>query len=278
LAEAVPPGLALSILADLPTELWPAYADSLVLTIRRLDLGPGAVTEIRRTQGPLLFFIESGTVGVSVNGRMQSQSAGGATLVETGQHYLLRNEIDEPASVLRLALVPPDEETTVGRGEIAQVIDVGDEIATSPGAVESRLLLQADVPAMSGTAHLFLACLSWVDPMADPGEVSHPGPVGFLVLDGELLVGESGTLSAGDCTLFPPRSPRWLRAGDPPPTILMFGAAPDDQPLWLAADVGSGSSSPGDRLVFDCGGQAAPDEPPVAAGLTPGDSTTLARL
>ena len=278
LGTGMPSGLALTVLADQATEQWPAFADSLVLTIRRLNLVPAAVTEIRRTQGPLLFYVESGSVGLSVNGRMQTQSPGVATLVETGQHYLLRNDSTESATILRLALVPPDEETTVGRGEIAQVIDGGSEIAASPGSIESRLLLRADVPAMSGRAHLFLACLSWVDPGADLGATSHPGPVGYLVLDGQLLVGDAGILNAGDCTLFPAQSPRRLRAGDPPPTLLMFGAVPDDHPLWIPADEGSGSGTVGEPSEFECGDLMAPDEPPVAAELTPHHPEVRVRL
>jgi hypothetical protein len=278
LGEGLPAGLALTVLADQATEQWPTFADSLVLTIRRLDMVPGAVTEIRRTQGPLLFYVESGIVGLSVNGSMQPQSPGVATLVQTGQHYLLRNDANVPATIVRLALVPPDEETTVGRGDIAQVIDAGDEITVSPGTVESRLLLRADVPTMSGPTHLFLACLTFPALGVDPGEASHPGPVGYLVLDGQLLVGDAGTLNAGDCTLFPTQSPRRLRAGDPPPTLLMFGAVPADQPLWIPADTVSDSISAGDPSPFECGELAVPDEPPVAAELTPLDPSRLARL
>lgn len=276
LAEGVPAGLALSVLADRPAEQWPAFADSLVMTIRRLNLAPGAVTDIRRTQGPLLFYVESGNVGLSINGRMQPQSPGAAALVETGQHYLLRNDPNEPATVLRLALVPPDEETTVNRGGVAQVIDAGQEIAMSPGAVESQMLVRADVPALSGTTRLFLACLAWVDASADPGEASHPGPVGFLVLDGQLLVGETGVLSAGDCTFFSPQAPRRLRAGDPSPTVLMFGVLPGGERLWNPAGV-SDPVSPSDRPMFECGIHAAPDETPDAASMVPRHPQLLVR-
>jgi quercetin dioxygenase-like cupin family protein len=278
LGEGLPSGLALTVLADQPTEQWPAFADSLVLTIRRLDLVPGAVTEIRRTQGPLLFYVASGTVGLSINGRMQSQPPGVSALVQTGQHYLLRNDATEPASVVRLALVPPDEETTVGRGEVAQVVDAGDEIAASPGTVESRLLLRADVPTISGSAHLFLGCLSWVDSGSDPGETYHPGPVGYLVLDGQLLIGDTGTLHAGECTLFPPQSPRRLRAGDAPPTVLVFGAVPGDQPLLIPADTLPDPGSAGAPAEFECNELTVPVEPPVAADLAPRDPALLVRL
>ena len=268
LGEGVPAGMALAVLADRPAEQWPAFADNLVMTIRRLNLAPGAVTEIRRTQGPLLFYVESGNVGLSINGRMQPQAPGAATLVETGQHYLLRNDPNESASILRLALVPPDEETTVNRGGIAQVIDAGQEIAMSPGAVESQMLLRADVSAVSGATRLFFACLTWTDASADPGEASHPGPVGFLVLDGQLLVGETGALGAGDCTFFSPQAPRRLRAGDPSPTVLMFGVLPGGERLWNPAG-GTDPASPADRSMFECGIQAAPDELPVAASTVP---------
>jgi quercetin dioxygenase-like cupin family protein len=278
LGQKLSSGLALTVLADQQTEQWPAFSDSLVLTIRHLHLIPGAVTEIRRTRGPLLFYVESGTVGLSINGRMEARASGVATLVQTGQHYLLRNEASEPATILRLALVPPDEETTVGRGEIAQVIDTGNEIAANPGTIESQLLMRAGIPSVVGPTHLFLACLSWLDPRADPGETSHPGPVGYLVLDGQLLVGDAGTLQAGDCTLFPPHSPRRLRAGEPPPTLLMFGAVPIDRPLWIPANATSNSGSAGEPSEFECGEPTAPAEPPVAADLAPRDPALLVSL
>jgi quercetin dioxygenase-like cupin family protein len=278
LDEGVPPGLALSVLADLSTETWPAFANSLVLTVRQLSLQADAVTDARRTQGPLLFYVASGSVGISVNGRLQPHAPGSALLVETGQNYLLRNDSADPAIVLRLALVPPDEETTVGRGDVAAVIDDGNEIAAGAESIESTLLLSADLPAMTGPMHLFLACLSWTDAEADPGEAAHPGPVGLLVLDGQLLIGESGMLDAGDCTVFPPASPRHLRAGHPPPVILMFGAVPEEDPLWLYDVASAQNGTPSARASFACGDAAEPGEPPVAAGLMPDADPSAAPL
>jgi hypothetical protein len=91
------------------------------------------------------------------------------------------------------------------------------------------------------------------------------------------LIGDSGTLDAGGCTLFAPQSVRRLRAGDPPPTLLMFGAVPGDQPLWIPADSATGGSA-GGPSEFECGEFAAPAEPPVAAGLAPHDPARLAPL
>jgi quercetin dioxygenase-like cupin family protein len=269
LPAGMPSGLIFSVLADRPADEWPEFAGSLVLTVRHLTLDPGAVTDIRRTQGPLLFYVESGEVGISVNGQLEPHGTGASRLVETGQNYLLRNESAEPASLLRLALVPPEEETTVGRGDIAQVIDGSNEIIANAEPIASRLLLSADVAAFDAPMRLFLACLAWSDPTADPGEGSRPGPVGFLVLDGQLLIGESGALEAGSCTLFPPDAPRRLRAGDPAPSVLVFGAVPEGASFWTPAGEASEPEAAPERLTFECGAVEEPGEAPSAAYAKP---------
>ncbi|MBA2596539.1 MAG: hypothetical protein H0V00_07935 [Chloroflexia bacterium] len=236
LADGLPPGLALDVLADRATTHWPEFARGLVLTIRQLSLKPDAVSAMRRTEGPLLFYVASGTAGVSVNGQTETYAAGGAVLVETGQNYLLRNDAPDPAILLRLALAPPDEETTVSnKGGVAQVLPGDLEVAADAGAIESLMLATADIPTLDGAAHLFIGCLSWTDPHVEPGVGSYPGPVGLWVLDGRLLVGDAQTLERNETTVFQSEAPRRLRAGDPPPVVLMFGVIPQGEPLWTAA-------------------------------------------
>jgi quercetin dioxygenase-like cupin family protein len=233
LDDGLPSGLTLDILADKSTERWPEFARGLVLTVRRLTLAPEAVSDMRRTEGPLLYYIESGTVGVAINGRAEDYESGGSILIETGQNYLLRNDLSTPAIVLRLALVPPEEETTVSnRGAVAQVLPGDNDLAPESAFIESVLLVEADIPAMKGTTHLFLACLTWADPASDPGVRWYAGPVGFQVLAGQLLVGDVEALSTGESTIFQPEASRRLRAGEPPPILLMFGAIPQDAPIW----------------------------------------------
>jgi quercetin dioxygenase-like cupin family protein len=243
LPDGLPAGLTLDVLADRSTERWPEFARGLVLTVRQLTLAPGAFSDMRRTEGPLLFYVESGPVAISINGRTEDYEAGSAVLVETGQNYLLRSDAPTPAILLRLALVPPEEETTVSnRGGVAQVRLEGNDVVAESASIQSLLLVSADITVPKGAAHLFLACLTWDDPASDPGSGSYPGPVGFQVLAGKLLVGEGEVLDTGQSTVFPPRTPRRLRAGDPPPILLMFGAIPTDAPLWTPATAARGGS------------------------------------
>jgi quercetin dioxygenase-like cupin family protein len=269
LAAGLPAGIALAVLAEQPSERWPGFVRGLVLTVRHLTLAPGADSTQRRTSGPLLFYVETGTVGISINSRLQPYEQGAAALVETNQYYLLRNDTAAPATVLRLALVPPGEETTVGRrpGEIAVIRGV--EEPAGPEPIDSRLLLSADVPVLAGRTRLFLACLSWTDPAADPGEAAHPGPVGLVVLHGQLLVGETGDLGEGGCVLFQPQAPHRLRAGDPPPVVLVVGAVPEGAQLWSSPTAGAEPGPSTVRFTVRCGEPEQPDDGSEAASVLP---------
>jgi hypothetical protein len=92
--------------------------------------------------------------------------------------------------------------------------------------------VEADIPALKGTTHLFLACLTWADPASDPGFGWYFGPVGLQVLAGQLLMGDVEFLSTRESTIFQPEASRRLQAGEPPPILLMFGAIPQDAPIW----------------------------------------------
>ena len=269
LGDGLPPGLQLTLLAEQTTDQMPPYTDGLVLTLRQITLAPDAATKVRLTNGPLLFYVASGEIVLSIGGQLQTQAPGSAEFVDTGQRYALQNDRDTPAILWRVALVPSGLETTVGWGDIAQVIDGGEEIAASAETITSRLLVSTNVPALSGSGRFFLACLTWGDPAADTGDSAYRGPVGLLVLDGLLLIGDSGTLEAGSCVAFPAQSPRRLRAGDPPPTVLMFGALPADGPLMLPVTATAGASATPERIEFACEDDSAPAAEPAAASLAP---------
>ena len=276
LADELPPGLALAVLADEATEEWPPFARGLVMTVRYLTLDPGVASAMRQSQGPILFYVASGAVGVSINGQPRVVEQGASFLVERSKNYQLRNEdATTPASVLRVQVVPPGGETKVARGDIATAVDDEQAFAPGPPFIASRLLLSVDVPAVDGPTHLVLGCLSWADVSADPGEVVHAGPVALLVLEGELLVGDAGSLAAGQCTVFDGTVAHRLRAGSPAPRVLMIGILPDGAPLW--AEPGDGDPTPG-RLAFSCEPAAMPDAIPDAARHAPGGLAARARL
>jgi hypothetical protein len=254
-AAGLPSGLTLVVLTDQPTEHWPLRASGLILTLRHLDLDPGAASASRRADGPLLFYVETGSVGISINSLMTYYEAGAGVLVQRGQRYVLRNASEAPASMLRVEVVAPGEETEVAIGDPVDVHKVDRESPPGPPFIASRLLLTGEIPAIEGKTHLILGCLSWTDPAADPGDITHPGPVGYLVVRGQMLVGETASRVAGECVGFQARRPHRLRAGNPPPVVLVVTAMPDGSQLWTAENIGEGSEASTNRLRFACGEQ-----------------------
>ena len=255
-AAGLPSGLELVVLADQPTEDWPLRVSGLILTLRHLELDPGAASESRRAEGPLLFYVETGSVGISINSQMAYFEAGASVLVQRSQRYVLRNASEAPASMLRVQIVPPGEETEVGYGEPVEVRREDRESPPGPPFIDSRLLLTGEIPAIEGRTHLILGCVSWSDPTAAPVDIAHPGPVGYLVLRGQMLVGETGSRAAGECVVFQAGQPHRLRAGEPPPVVLVVATMPDGSQLWKAETIEEDSDASTNRLGFACGEQA----------------------
>jgi mannose-6-phosphate isomerase-like protein (cupin superfamily) len=84
--------------------------DSSIVFLRRLDLGPRTALPEETTAGPELLVVESGSVRVRANpdGREVMRAADGeaSIVVPGGSRLSLRNARDEPASLLRLMVVP----------------------------------------------------------------------------------------------------------------------------------------------------------------------------
>jgi quercetin dioxygenase-like cupin family protein len=259
----LPPGMTLHVLADAATEAWPPFARGLVMTVRALTLDPGVTAATRQSQGPVLFYVESGSVSVSINGRPEVFEQGAAFLIERSKNYQLRNEdLGTPATLLRVQVVPPGSETKVSRGDIAQVVDDEQMMAPGPPFIRSQLLLTADVPAMDGPGRLVLGCLAWeVDP-AGARDTVHPGPVALLVLDGELLVGNSGALGAGQCTVFQGDVVHRLGPGASPPRALLIGILPAEATLWEEPVAQAPAPL---RLRYSCDPDVPPDAIPDGA-------------
>jgi quercetin dioxygenase-like cupin family protein len=285
----VPSGLSLTMLAEIPAAKWPKYSSGLVLTAHQVTLEPQASMAMSRRKGPRLLYVEAGTIAVSINSQAQPHGVGSGVLVETDQNYLIRNETAENAAVVSLEVDPSIANENVGYGDIAQLQpdnppaalgppaepllpgDEGEPTRELPVIISHRLLTAAILP-QTERAPLFLACLSWSDPAFDTGELFHPGPVGLLVLQGELRVGDSARLGVGECVVFQPHERYRLRASDPSPVVLMAGIAPAETPFWndAAAQAPGQLSRP---LSWSCGQEedaasvsaAAPEVPRLMA-------------
>jgi quercetin dioxygenase-like cupin family protein len=272
----LPRGLSLVVLTNQSPTSWPRYARGLVMTVRQLTLDPDVVSEMRITQGPLLFYVEGGTVGISINSRMAYYEPGSAVLVELGQHYLLRNDSAESVRLVRVQLTPPETETTVARSDPAAAHGVERAAVPGPPFLASRLLLTTPAPAMREGTRLVLACLTWADPAVEARDIAHPGPVALLVLAGQLLVGETGIRATGDCVVYQAGDVHRLRAGDPPPVVLMIGAIPAGSELWRGASaVGGSRSSVGSTPR--CGEETAAGAAPDAGSMSARDRVPVAR-
>jgi quercetin dioxygenase-like cupin family protein len=272
----LPRGLSLALLTDQSPTSWPRYSRGLVMTVRQLTLDLGVVSEMGTTQGPLLFYVERGTVGISINSRLTYYEPGSAVLVELGQRYLLQNDDDEPVRLVRVQLTPPDTETTVSRGDLVAAHGVERAAIPGPPFLASRLLVSAAAPALQEGTRLVLACLTWADPAAEARDIAHPGPVALLVLAGQLLIGETGTRAAGDCVVYQAGMVHHLRAGNPPPVVLMVGAIPPGSELWNA-DLAASSSRSSGRLSFTCGEETGSRAVPEAARMSARQHLAIAR-
>jgi quercetin dioxygenase-like cupin family protein len=200
------------------------------LQLTRLALAPGAGSDTFTAAGPILFYAVEGTTTVYVRGQPTSVGPGASALVQLGQLYALANGGAMPATLLRLAVAPRD----------ASDVPVGNVIHETPiprtpvsGPPTSAQLVRGDlVEVPPAPSSLFLACLRWEAAEADLGYRRHPGPVGLRVEQGALLVDEGVTLPEAGCALFQRDGPHRLRAGDPLPVLLLFGAVPEGQDLW----------------------------------------------
>jgi quercetin dioxygenase-like cupin family protein len=252
----VPAGLSLAVLTDRAPVSWPGQVGSLVMTVRHLTLDPGVESAMRITYGPLLYYIERGTVGISINSQWDEYGPGSTALVELGQRVVLRNTNDKPASLIRLQLAPSGKETTVSYGDPAELRGIEQEAAPGPPYLTSRLLVDANVPAMASGDHLVLGCLTWTDLATDARDIVHPGPAALIVAAGQLLVGETGSRVEGECVVFQTAVPHRLRAGEPPPVVLLAAVVPANVELWQSGSESTGSPA-SNYLSYTCGEDAA---------------------
>ncbi len=151
------------------------------LVLRRIELETDQGADPRRSRGPLLYYVQSGTVTFHVEGTEQVRSEHDCLFVPTEAEISYQNDANPPtrAVMLRLSLAPP----TMEDQEIAIFIEPTTTSGMTPAA--SSLLLSADVasPPQEG-AWLFLMAIAWNSPVADTGWHRHSGPVGLHVETG----------------------------------------------------------------------------------------------
>ena len=228
LVAGVPDGVTLSLLGSGLAEQLPATP--AVMQLSRLSVPPGAGSDTRQAYGPILFYVEAGTVAAYVGGIPTTLPTGGALLVPTDELYAFINEGAAPASLLRLGL------TGTGDALIADVVPPSSDLPDAPPPPPPVQLVRGEVaPLPAAGARLFLACLTGQGPEAGAADHSHPGPVGLLVERGRLTVRDGIELPEGGCTLFQAGEAHRELPSDPAAAVLLFGVVPDGLPLWTAA-------------------------------------------
>lgn len=240
LTTGLPAGLALTTLASQLADELPTEPARLQLT--RLSFEPGAGTAAtRQAAGPILFYVVEGSVTIYLGGDPSTLAPGSSALVPLDDLYALVNAGEQPATLLRLAIAPRDEPDV----PVAIVITPPPLLQTPvAGPPTGTLLFRAEITSFPATPlRLFLACLDWTAPGIDSGEFRHPGPVGLRMLSGSVTVDATREIPETGCTLLEANPTHRLQGGDPAPLVLVFGAIPDGQDLWLPPDASASASS-----------------------------------
>jgi len=208
----------------------------LLLVLRRIELEAGQGADPRRSRGPLLYYVRSGTVTFHVEGTEQVRSEHDCLFVPAEAEISYQNDANAPthAVVLRLSLAPPRTEDQ----EIANFITPTPTSGMTPAA--SSLLLRADVasPPQEG-AWLFLMAIAWNSPVPDPGWHRHSGPVGLHVETGGVTVDfltDQRTLPQGGCAYIPADTIHRELAAEVPTAILLAGVLPAAGALWISEE------------------------------------------
>ena len=255
LLVAVQSGIAVSALAHHSTVQLPEGTD-FVLSLDRLTLTPGTEMKSRRIAGPTLFLVEEGTVAVIDSGHARQPAGrpgfepGESVLVDQNRLVKLQNNGNEPGSVLLLGLLPPEGQFPIGAfGAPAHIwIPFPEEREQ----LTHRQMLSGEISGLAREETLlFAACLHWTDSASEMTPMNYPGPVGFLVLRGQAVVNETEHIGAGSCWLSPGFTPLRIRAGEPAPDILLFGALRTSARPQIGTEGSEASPS------LDCAGPSA---------------------
>jgi hypothetical protein len=252
---AVPAGITVTMLAHHPAQQLPE-GTQFVLSLDSLTLAARDETKQRHTVGPTLFLVEHGSIAVVDSGRVQQLSGrpapgpGESVLVERHRVVWLQNTGDEPGSVLLLGLLPPEGQVPIG--PVGAPANIWIPFAEEREQLAHRQVLSGEVGALAREETLlFAACLHWTDSASEITPMNYPGPVGLLVLRGQAVVNDTERIGAGSCWLSPSDTPLRIRAGEPAPDILLFGALRTSAQPQIGTEGSEASPS------LDCSGPSA---------------------
>ena len=247
LLAAVPVGVAITALPQQPAQELPE-GTNFVLSLDHLTLAAGTETKSRRTVGPTLFLVQDGTMAVIDSGRPRQPvghpgfGPGESVLVERTHLVKLQNTGDEAGSILLLGLLPPKGKLPIG--PFGAPANIWIPFPEEREQLIHRQMLSGEIGGLPREETLlFAACLHWTDPAAEITAPRYPGPVGLLVLRGQVLVNETERIGAGICWLSPSYASPRIRAGEQAPDIVLFGALKSNAQPETAAGGSDASAS-----------------------------------
>jgi hypothetical protein len=221
---AMPNGIKITAIA-IGTAQPSAGETVLELRLDEIALSGNAQTKTTRMPGPTLFWIQESTVELRDNGHARHAPGeselgpGTSILVEANHLVQLRNFTKEPVRVLVLTEQPVTSGHFPG-GPVNMWAPMD-----AAGEVSARNLARAEIGDLPDSEPvLFIACLSWTGSRADVGPAHYAGPVGLLVLRGEVLVNEVERLGPGACWISLGLEPFRLQSRTGSADIVLFGA------------------------------------------------------
>jgi hypothetical protein len=256
LLAAVPAGIEVTALAHHLAAQLPEGTD-FVLSLDYLKLVTEKETKSRRTVGPTLFLVDDGTMAVIEGGHPRQPAGrpgfgpGESVLVEQNRLVKLKNSGDE-ASVLVLGLLPPEGQLPIS--PFGAPASIWIPFTEEREQLTHRQMLSGEIGALAREETLlFAACLHWSDPASEIAPMRYPGPVGLLVLRGQVVVNETERIGAGSCWLSPSYASPRIRAGEQAPDIIFFGA------LRTSAEPQLATGGSDDSASLECADPTATD-------------------
>ncbi|MFT4040730.1 MAG: hypothetical protein QM692_21295 [Thermomicrobiales bacterium] len=249
LTAGTPEGSQLALLAAGEAQKMPGTVGTVQLS--RLQIPADYKTDSLRATGPILFYVESGSILVFINGEEHQVAAGNSALVDEFKEYAVEQAGNEPAVVLRLGVMPENSSVQ----EIAIFQPLADtEDATRPAvAMEVEyLVLGQSIDLPQAPATLLVGCLNVSAAAGQENDVVHRGVVGFYVQEGAMRVYAIGELPTSGCTIVAPGAAHMLNtSGDA--TALLFAVLPAGVPIWAEGITPREDDEWRARYQLDCG-------------------------